>query len=383
MPSKRHRNRESSVTGNATPTEDIRAHMNSETQKKMSLRSDEEENQAALVSENAREESESEDLDNEGDTEISITELARMMKDKFREFSDNFKSQGEKTSSLTEALNSGLSKLEESMSRYETNNIKIEEKIDVFTNTVEEIHRKHDTLDSTVKELGIKVAQIDEIQKELLEKQHQVIRLSDELKEKMAIIESSNRRLEFLEEWREAVKAKDESDEQRGRKMNVWIYGVEETEKENLFDVITNFCTSVLKLKSDVPDNWLIKNAHRVGDYTKPRRPIIIAFVLWEDRQSLLKAASNLYQFNKDNNTKFSVKTDLAPKARLERSNLYGVAQIMREKENLYVRVCDNAKGKVWLERKTPNAIKWIKVQNIDPTYRELAKNRRKNKDKQ
>ena len=147
-----------------------------------------------------------------------------MMKDKFREFSDNFKSQGEKTSSLTEALNSGLSKLEESMSRYESNNTKIEEKIYVFTNTVEEINRKHDTLDSTVKDLGIKVAQIDEIQKELLEKQNQVIRLSDELKEKMAIIESTNRRLEFLEEWREAVKAQDEADELRGRKMNVWIY---------------------------------------------------------------------------------------------------------------------------------------------------------------
>ena len=83
--------------------------MNSETQKKMSLRSDEEENPVVSVSENVREESESEDLDNEGDSEISISELARMMKDKFREMSDNFKSQGEKTSSLTEALHSGLS----------------------------------------------------------------------------------------------------------------------------------------------------------------------------------------------------------------------------------------------------------------------------------
>ena len=60
MPSKRHRNRESSVTGNAIPTEDIRAHMNSETQKKML---NEEENPTAPVSENVREESEPEDLD--------------------------------------------------------------------------------------------------------------------------------------------------------------------------------------------------------------------------------------------------------------------------------------------------------------------------------
>ena len=194
----------------------------------------------------------------------------------------------------------------------------------------------------------------------------------------MAIIDSTNGRIDYFEGWKQSRHVKDEADEQRGRKMNVWIYGVEETSKDNLFKVINNFCTNTLKLNPDIPENWLFKNAHRVGDHNKPKRPIIIAFFLWGDRQALLKAASGLYKYNQENNTRFSVKTDLAPKARQERSDLYGVAAVMREKEQVYARVSDNAKGKVWIERKAPNATRWLKVHSVNPTYHEIAKARKK-----
>ena len=343
----------------------------------MSLRSDENEN-ADNFDEMVSENSAVLDLQQEVTDEMSISELAKMMKDKFKEFSENFKVQSEKTNSLTETLNVGLSNLEETMSRYETKHNQVDEKLAILSNSVDSVNQNHAVLDATVKEVMTKIAQLDEMQKELLEKQRQVIRLSEELEERMAIIDSTNGRIEYLENWKQSRHVKDEVNEQRGRKMNVWIYGVEENSKENLFEVITNFCTNTLKLNPDIPENWLFKNPHRVGDHNKPRRPIIIAFVLWEDRQALLKAAAGLYKYNQENNTRFSVKTDLAPKARQERADLYGVAAVMREKEQLHVRVCDNAKGKVWIERKAPSATRWLKVHAVNPTYHEIAKARKK-----
>ena len=55
----------------------------------------------------------------------------------------------------------------------------------------------------------------------------------------------------------------------------------------------------------------------------------------------------------------------------------------MREKEQVYARVCDNAKGKVWIERKDPNATRWLKVPSVNPTYYGIAKSRKKAKAQQ
>ena len=62
----------------------------------------------------------------------------------------------------------------------------------------------------------------------------------------------------------------------------------EEPEKENIWQTLRNFCITVIGLKREVVDGWMIKNVHRVGDYKMPKGPIIVAFVLWEDRQTML-----------------------------------------------------------------------------------------------
>ena len=84
MPPKRNKNRESTpnVTSNVLP--DIRSHLNPELSRKMSLRSDESENVDNfddMVSENSAV------LDSQQDVtcEMSTSELAKMMKDKFKE----------------------------------------------------------------------------------------------------------------------------------------------------------------------------------------------------------------------------------------------------------------------------------------------------------
>ena len=74
----------------------------------------------------------------------------------------------------------------------------VDEKLNTLSNSVEVITKSQETLDLTVKEVMLKVAQLDEMQKELLENQRQVIRLSDKSEEKMAIIDSTNRPIEYL-----------------------------------------------------------------------------------------------------------------------------------------------------------------------------------------
>ena len=92
-------------------------------------------------------------------------------------------------------------------------------------------------------------------------------------------------------------------------------------------------------------DSWSIKN--RVGDPTKPKRPVIIAFLRWEDRQTILRKSSVLYQYNKDHDTSYLIKTDLAPRARQQRKDYYVITDLMKAQENCQARVRDNPKGAV------------------------------------
>ena len=54
---------------------------------------------------------------------------------------------------------------------------------------------------------------------------------------------------------------------------------------------------------------------------------------------------------------------------RQQKINLWEVAQVMRIRENLFVRVCDNNKGKTWLETKKQDESSWSVVHTIDPSY--------------
>ena len=107
--------------------------------------------------------------------------------------------------------------------------------------------------------------------------------------------------------------AMEEVREQHSRKMNLWVYGIDFIdEKENTWEVVKAFAKRVLKLDDSFLEQCIIKNTHRVGDKESKDRPIIIAFVRWDDRMKFLKSASGLFSYNAENKTKYGVKTDLA-----------------------------------------------------------------------
>ena len=109
--------------------------------------------------------------------------------------------------------------------------------------------------------------------------------------------------IDCLKEFKEQTLDKDEARKQYFRKMNIWLYGLEQATNENTWEAVKSFSADVLGLDRNILDSWTIKYAHRVGDPTKSMRPIIIAFVRWDDRQTFLRKSGVLYQYNKDHGT--------------------------------------------------------------------------------
>ena len=260
------------------------------------------------------------------------------------------------------------------------------EKIDKFKVAMSDISGKVETISSESKTIWESVrvnrSDIDDMakqQNEYNEKHAEIVAIANSLREKDVLIEHMHRRIENLEDELKESKNREEIKEQHSRKMNLWMYGVEEPDKENIKHTFKNFCTTVLGHKMEDVEEWLIKNVHRVGEYNTPKRPIIVSFVLWDNRQTMLRSTKNLFQYNSDNNTSFAVKTDLAPRARQLRKDLHYVNRKMKEAEKCEGRVRDNAKGYVWLERKDKKEDRfWSPVRHINPDYLppHLAKHR-------
>ena len=121
-----------------------------------------------------------------------------------------------------------------------------------------------------------------------------------------------------------------------------------------------NFGINVLEIEESFLDQCIIKNTHRVGNKNNNDRPIIIAFVKWEDGMRFHKSASGLYSYNTTNKTRYGVKTDLAPKAReLRKAYHDAAARWRRAEEGIIIRPCSKDKGKVWMERKRSQVDSW------------------------
>ena len=152
--------------------------------------------------------------------------------------------------------------------------------------------------------------------------------------------------------------------------MNLWIFGVNQADDdEDVWVTVCEFGKKVLKLEGEFLDELMVKNAHRVGKTKSIDRPIIVAFLMAKDRMRFLKAASTLYQYNKENKTKYGVKTDLAPKARAKRSRYNIAAYNWRKATGKILMVSSNDSGKVWMVTKPNHESPWKPVDYIDPKW--------------
>ena len=310
------------------------------------------------------------------ENQISNNQLASMMSKLNERFAD-----------LEEKLvtsDNNAKVFNEKMSQWDS---KVDNLSDTFTqlsNKVEDISSKTLTLGDSLTSAQDDLVKVLVTQEEFEEKYQEIIRLVASLQEKEVMIEAQQREIEELrdtqeyqqreieelQDFKEKSLDKDEIREQYGRKMNLWLYGLDQKSKgENTWEVVKKFSVDVLGMNREILESWSVKNVHRVGDPTKPKRPVIIAFLRWEDRQAFLRRSSVLYQHNKDNGTSFSIKTDLAPRARQQRKDYFVITGLMKTQEDCQARVRDNHKGAVWIQKKMQNDHDWANLKTIDEKY--------------
>ena len=202
------------------------------------------------------------------------------------------------------------------------------------------------------------------------------IELHDEeiksLKTELESFKTLKEEVETLKKENAQFKIENEAREQHSRKYNLWFYGIEEPDEEAMaWETVRKFCIEILKLEEDQICKIPIKNAHRVGAQKVgakkiTNRPIIVVFSHWDDRQTVLRAAGPMYSINQQKQTKYAVKTDLAPLARKKRKQYIGASIKMKAVTKLLARTCNNEKGHVWLEAKKQVKDEWYKVKEKD-----------------
>ena len=165
-----------------------------------------------------------------------------------------------------------------------------------------------------------------------------------------------------------SLTAQSEISDQHTRKQNVWIYGLEGVDKkpEDTLKRVKDFVVNDLKANKDIVQNWDIKHIHRVptGKKNADPSPIIVSFLKWKDKDHLLRSGKELRGYNEGKRFWVSFKHDLAKGAREARKAMGIDAASIRENEHIMARVCDNAKGQVWLQTKRKREDNWDTIKS-------------------
>ena len=253
MPLRRAKTKEENIP---TTPRDIRSHLlAANTRQRMSLRSE---------SSPATEETK-QSMDNQSNmadpvnAEMSIASLAKIMKENH------------------ENMTGMIGNIDNKLGLTSTS---LESKLEVISNRVDEIGTNCTSLNENLCNLEKRVVECEEVVKAVKNDAVMVKYLTETVKSLQTQINN--------------LLIKDEAKEQHSRKMNLWLYGVPENkEGENIWKVFYDFCGEVLGFERDFMDLWMIKNIHRVGKFQTADRPIIIAFLSWPDRQTILKEVPN------------------------------------------------------------------------------------------
>ena len=184
----------------------------------------------------------------------------------------------------------------EGLNRAETNYDKINQSLEGLTNDMKDIVTRQLGVEKDVSAIHIEVSDVkeklvinDESHSEMVKSieynAEEITALKKEIEELKKDRQSSGELLKLKKEYEQYK----ESCEQRERKMNLWFYDLEDAEDESdTWLVVSDFVERVLGLENEYLSNVAIKNAHRVGQKDNPKRPIIVAFSSWNDRQKIL-----------------------------------------------------------------------------------------------
>ena len=189
-------------------------------------------------------------------------------------------------------------------------------------------------------------------------------------------IDKSNEKIKSLEELvtkkdKEiaALNTQSEISDQYTRKLNLWIYGLPGNDKtpEDTLKRVQDFVINDLGADRKAVENWDIRNIHRVPNDNNDPNPIIVSFLKWKDKDFLLRTGKELRGYNEGKKHWVSFKHDLCKGSRAARKSMGIEATSIRENQQLLARVCDNAKGQVWLQTKKRKEDNWKTVKSYKP----------------
>ena len=334
------------------PREDIRKLLPKDTDRKRSLRSNTMAGSSELAN-NEKDADHSSMLETlhkmEEGINTQLVEIRKTMADNMIEVknsSTNTNANVEKVCLSVQTLTDNMKSLTASQQKLEIDNIKTSDKLT-------SMETRQDNLES----------EIDDLKKNAEFQDNEIAALRAEVDS----LKEVKTEVEFLRKENSQYKIDKEANEQHLRKYNLWLYNIADSDPNlKLWDNIRLWCTKVLEIPNDTTQQMNVKHIHRVGNPKINDRPIIVVFQSWEDRQLVLRAAGTLYEYNQANDTKYGVKTDLAPLAREKRKRFQRAVGPMKEATKLLVRQRDNSKGLVWLESRKKPTDKWDTVDEKD-----------------
>ena len=130
---------------------------------------------------------------------------------------------------------------------------------------------------------------------------------------------------------------------------------------------VQDFVINDLRADRKTVENWDIRNIHRVPNNNNDPSPIIVSFLKWKDKDFLLRTGKELRGYNDGKKHWVSFKHDLCKGSRAARKSMGIEATSIRENQQLLARVCDNAKGQVWLQTKKRKEDNWNTVKSYKP----------------
>ena len=313
---------------------------------------------------------------------VNETSLGDKIDEKFNEMTENMNTSLDECtekweSKVDDKFNEKFAEIKELVSQNDEQIRIVTESVFTLNQNYDELLEKQKQFIEEMRNSEIRCMKLEQSIKELSEKEvtltNSIAFMNEEvdtLKAEMEELRCTKELCQKLEKKVQNLEDRDEASEQHMRNMNLWFYGLEQTvENEDSWEVVKDFCVKILNVERESFGECVIRNAHRVGKKGEANRPLIVAFVSWKDRMRVLKAAGGLYKYNTENNTKFGVKTDLAPKARAERKK-YQIAKVnMTAETGNQGRVCNDTKGRVWLESRKPGIIKWDPVKVVEPRW--------------
>ena len=313
---------------------------------------------------------------------VNETSLGDKIDEKFNEMTENMNTSLDECtekweSKVDDKFNEKFDEIKELVSQNDKQIRIVTESVFTLNQNYDELLEKQKQFIEEMRNSEIRCMKLEQSIKELSEKEttltNSIAFMNEEvdtLKAEMEELRCTKELCQKLEKKIQNLEDRDEASEQHMRNMNLWFYGLEQTvENEDSWEVVKDFCVKILNVERASFGECVIRNAHRVGKKGEDNRPLIVAFVSWKDRMRVLKAAGGLYKYNTENNTKFGVKTDLAPKARAERKKFQIAKVNMTAETGNQGRVCNDNKGRVWLESRKPGIIKWDAVKVVEPRW--------------